>query len=41
MLEAALKYEVVFGRMAEEDGAFKSFFQDKVGPPGYDDWRNA
>uniref|UniRef100_UPI0005CAE0C5 zinc finger BED domain-containing protein RICESLEEPER 2-like n=1 Tax=Fragaria vesca subsp. vesca TaxID=101020 RepID=UPI0005CAE0C5 len=41
MLETALKYEVVFGRMAEEDGAFKSYFQDKVGPPTYDDWRNA
>ncbi|KAL6208967.1 hypothetical protein ACLB2K_019910 [Fragaria x ananassa] len=41
MLEAALKYEIVFGRMTDEDGAFKSYFKDKVRPPGYDDWRNA
>ncbi|KAL6128873.1 hypothetical protein ACLB2K_072226 [Fragaria x ananassa] len=30
MLETAMKYEVVFGRMVEENGAFKSYFQDKT-----------
>ncbi|KAJ9555764.1 hypothetical protein OSB04_010378 [Centaurea solstitialis] len=41
MLDAALKYEGTFNRMAEEDVPFKSYFQDKVGPPCNDDWRNA
>ena len=41
MLEAALKYEGTFNRMVEEDVSFKSYFQEKVGPPSNDDWRNA
>lgn len=48
MLVAALKYEKVFDRMAEEDAPFQKYFKDKdgkgktrVGPPTYDDWRNA
>ncbi|XP_062028732.1 zinc finger BED domain-containing protein RICESLEEPER 3-like [Rosa rugosa] len=48
MLEAALKYEAVFGRMGEEDCNFKAYFDERdrngkprVGPPSSEDWRNA
>ncbi|XP_024190643.2 zinc finger BED domain-containing protein RICESLEEPER 3-like [Rosa chinensis] len=48
MLEAALKYETVFGRMAEEDSQFKAYFDEtdkngrsRAGPPSNEDWRNA
>ncbi|XP_050379504.1 zinc finger BED domain-containing protein RICESLEEPER 3-like [Argentina anserina] len=41
MLQAALKYEAVFGRMAEEDALFRSYFEDKIGPPNYENWRDA
>ncbi|XP_024196248.1 zinc finger BED domain-containing protein RICESLEEPER 1-like [Rosa chinensis] len=48
MLEAALKYEKVFHRMADEDLQFKRYFEEKdvkgrkrVGPPLEEDWRNA
>lgn len=48
MLEAALKYEKVFDRMACEDLHFQNYFEQKdskgkkrVGPPVKADWRNA
>ena len=41
MLEAALKYELTFNRMCEEDEGFKSYFADKVGPPTSENWRYA
>ncbi|XP_024195785.1 zinc finger BED domain-containing protein RICESLEEPER 1-like [Rosa chinensis] len=48
MLEAALKYETVFGRMAEEDSQFQAYFEEtnkngksRVGAPSNGDWRNA
>ncbi|XP_062017264.1 zinc finger BED domain-containing protein RICESLEEPER 1-like [Rosa rugosa] len=48
MLEAALKYEAVFGRMAEEDSNFKAYFDEtdrngksRVRPLSSEDWRNA
>ncbi|PRQ47720.1 putative transcription factor/ chromatin remodeling BED-type(Zn) family [Rosa chinensis] len=48
MLDAALKYEKVFGRMADEDAQFQHYFEEKdtkgrkrTGPLVEEDWRNA
>jgi hypothetical protein len=43
MLDAALKYEQVFGRMADEDMQFRAYFEEsgRVGPPSEENWRDA
>ncbi|KAK9902314.1 hypothetical protein M0R45_001735 [Rubus argutus] len=43
MLEAALKYEQVFGRMADEDMQFRAYFEEsgRIGPPSEENWRDA
>ncbi|KAK9939679.1 hypothetical protein M0R45_016368 [Rubus argutus] len=43
MLEAALKYEQVFGRMADGEMQFRAYFEEsgRIGPPSEENWRDA